>query len=260
METTNGVMNSSLFYEHVTEETVMYWIRVIVANRMASTGEEWTTIFALYNSGTYNNQWMVVDYKLFTPGQPLKPDTLWVAEQIPGYVVAADQTSVVLNSGYWASYNIPFYPFIYDISNYPAYFKKYGDSYSYSKCARAQIFRRDQGMVYDLEDLKTLMRYNEWQTDPLSLKDACRGISARCDLNPPWAENSLNGYTAFGAIDCKVSNFKLMHVFETEAVSGPTWDSQPPFAWTKEWKDVPHYGQPKVFAFDFEQMRPTQVQ
>jgi hypothetical protein len=30
---------------------------------------------------------MIVDYKLFTPGEALLPGTLWVAEQIPGYVI-----------------------------------------------------------------------------------------------------------------------------------------------------------------------------
>jgi hypothetical protein len=90
----------------------------------------------------YNNQWIIVDYKLFNPGQPLQPGTLWIAEQIPGYVIryfslfdvipyttnfesgnsvrtslfyyyeviltlhSADMTATLHSTGYWASYNI----------------------------------------------------------------------------------------------------------------------------------------------------------
>lgn len=57
-----------------------------------------------------------------------------------------------------------------------------------------EIFRRDAPQVQSLSDMKRIMRYNEWQTDPLALTDACRGISSRCDLNPPWSNNSLNSY------------------------------------------------------------------
>jgi len=72
---------------------VLEWMRNVVANRLSSTGKEWTDLFKRYNSGTYNNQWMIADYKLFKPGKPL-PDKnlLWVLEQIPGYIHADDQT------------------------------------------------------------------------------------------------------------------------------------------------------------------------
>jgi len=257
METTNEVFNASL-YDAVTTTTVPYWIRIMAANRMSSSGEEWVKWFSLYNSGTYNNQWIIVDNKLFTPGQPLQPNTLWIAEQIPGYIVSADKTDVLTSSGYWASYNIPYFPFIYNISGYPAYYKKYGNMWSYSMCARAKIFRRDEGKVSVLDDMKKIMRYNEYQVDPLSLQDACRGISARCDLNPPWAENTLNSYSAFGGIDSKITSADLSGKMIAEVVAGPTWDSQPVFAWTHQWDGVPHYGQPDVFNFEFVTMAPQQ--
>jgi hypothetical protein len=51
---------------------------------------------------------MIVDYKLFEPKEPLKPGTLWILEQIPGYKEAADVTNYLF-FGYWPSYNIPFF-------------------------------------------------------------------------------------------------------------------------------------------------------
>ena len=69
--------------------------RSTVANRLATDGRSWTNIFSVHNSGTYNNQWMVVDYNQFTPGdKELKPNLLWVLEQIPGYIQTKDLTQV----------------------------------------------------------------------------------------------------------------------------------------------------------------------
>jgi hypothetical protein len=256
METTNEILNKTL-WTNIQETTVMFWIRVIVANRMATTGEEWMNIFFKYNSGTYNNQWIVVDYKLFTPSKPLLPGTLWIGEQLPGYYVMADKTSSLTEYSYWASYNIPYFDFIYNISGYPEMFSKFGNSYSYENCARAQIFRRDQHLVTDLESMKQIMRYNEWQTDPLSLHDACRSISARCDLNSPWDNNTLNEYSPFGGVDSKITYNDIISTMASVIVSGPTWDSQPPFSWTNQWPQYFHYGHPEVFAFDWVTISPA---
>ena len=56
----------------------------MIANRLASNGRVWTKLFARYNSGTYNNQWMVLNYNFFEPGRPIKAGLLWVLEQLPG--------------------------------------------------------------------------------------------------------------------------------------------------------------------------------
>ena len=62
---------------------------------------------------------MVVDRNLFLAGagQALAPGTLYVIEQIPGTVVAADVTSK-LELGYWPSYNVPYFDEIYKKSGY----------------------------------------------------------------------------------------------------------------------------------------------
>ena len=48
-----------------------------------------------YNSGTYNNQYMVIDTNLFTVGEPLKDNTLTVVEQMPNNVAVGDQFGVL---------------------------------------------------------------------------------------------------------------------------------------------------------------------
>ena len=122
IETTNNIWNKAL-YDKVKPESLLTWQRVIVANRMSTGGKQWAEVFSKFNSGTYvttpffilalsfsfplhrcllelaraeysiptcnsyNCQWMVVDYKLFELGQPLKENLLWIVEQIPGTMV-----------------------------------------------------------------------------------------------------------------------------------------------------------------------------
>ena len=135
-----------------------------------------TCILAHIHSGTYNNQYMVLDMKKVELKKAIQDGALWVVEQIPGYTIpsvyywscdllpylsiqyslyhtccyrymkSGDQTDI-LRAGYWSSYNIPFYEDIYNMSGYFTAFEAHGTDFSYSLCPRAEIFRRDQGKV-----------------------------------------------------------------------------------------------------------------
>ena len=69
---------------------------------------------------------------------------------------------MLVTVGYWASYNVPFYPVIYNMSGYPdmANVFQIGSLLSHDLAPRAKIFRRDQGSVVDLKSMQAIMRYN----------------------------------------------------------------------------------------------------
>ena len=107
----------------------------------------WPNLFNLFNlchACSYNNQWMLLDYKLFTPGAPRPPGFFSVLEQLPGLVIASDMTATLVEQGYWASYNRPFYPEVYNLSNQTGLVHEHGDHFTYNKTARAVLLRQHQ--------------------------------------------------------------------------------------------------------------------
>ncbi|MCL4148177.1 UNVERIFIED_CONTAM: hypothetical protein GTU68_048902 [Idotea baltica] len=260
LETTTGNSNPALWKNVKPEGELLEWIRVIVANRLATSGEEWCRIFEAYNSGTYNNQWMIVNYKLFKPGKPInRPETLYILEQLPGHVKFADRTEVLLNQSYWPSYNIPSFPEMFVLSGSPALVAKYGDWFSYDRSPRALIFARNHTHVRDMDSMLALMRYNDYTHDPLSRCNctppysAENAISARNDLNPKSGSYPFTalGHRSHGGTDVKVTNTELFFRMRFRAISGPSSDQQPVFKWSEQdfANDTPHYGHPDVWDF-----------
>jgi len=190
---------------------------------------------------------MIIDQKLFTPKQPLMPDTLWVIEQIPGLVVGGDVTRE-LERGYWSSYNVPYWIEIYNKSGYPDVAKRGGAEVTYQLAPRAKIFRRDEGTVVDNDSFQKLMRFNEYKTDPYSDGDPLKSICSRGDLA---GENM-----AFGCVDTKWTSWSLFQKGISYALNGPTVNTGdlPPFSWN-QFPTAPNYGQPTVFNFSFVQMK-----
>lgn len=268
-ETTNDVLDDSIYEGHITPQSALTWQRVRVANMLAGNGPEWASHLARLNSATYNNQYMIIDLKLFTPGRDLVPGLLTIAEQMPGDVVYGDATQE-LERGHWPSYNVPYFPEVYNRTGYTALAAKLarrGGAYesaalaglSYQLAPRAKIFRRDQGAVKDLAGLKAILRYNKFKTDPYSSGSVWDAICARGDLNTTHPVPA-------GCTDAKVTSYRLALQMGSEVINGPPRAAEvagydqgdlPAFDWSNTpLKNVVHHGQPDSFRFTYEVMKP----
>lgn len=249
IQTTNNVFNSSLL-KFVTTQSLLAWHRVRLANMMAHSGEEWADVYTQYNSGTYNNQYMLLDLKKVELKRTLKDGALWIVEQIPGLVVSSDQTEI-LRAGYWPSYNVPFHEQIYNLSGYPDFVKKHGLLYSYQLSDRAEIFRRDQGKVVDMLSMKRILRYNDYPHDVYSDHNPFNSICARGDLLIP------SDRSPSGCYDTKVTDYSMARSLMADAISGPTYQGLPVFCWSNFTFPNKHVGLPDCYNFDFVTFKPT---
>ncbi|XP_030063018.1 phospholipase B-like 1 isoform X2 [Microcaecilia unicolor] len=247
LQTTNSIFNKTLF-EYMVPEALFTWQRVRIANMMADSGTTWALTFSRYNSGTYNSQYMILDWKKIKLEKSIDKGTLTIVEQVPTLVVYSDQTSI-LRKGYWPSYNIPFHEIIYNISGYPDMVEHVGNLLSYDLAPRASIFRRDQAKVVDMESLKYIMRYNNYRADPYAKNNSCNTICCRGDLVPVSP-------SPFGCYDSKVADITLASQFTAFAINGPTVeDGLPAFRWSR-FNETVHQGLPEVYNFSFVKMKP----
>ena len=108
VQTTNSMMNTTLYdVDNNTSPrtSVLAWQRVRVASLLAGNGPEWHANMGTMNSGTYENQYMVVDFNLYLPSSPLRDMTLTIGEQTPGLYEWTDQTTT-LARGYCTVFTV----------------------------------------------------------------------------------------------------------------------------------------------------------
>jgi hypothetical protein len=225
-ETTNPTFNSE-FGNLLSPKSLLTWMRSILANRIAKDAKTWTEIFIKNNSGTYNNQFMIVDLKKVNLEKKiLEKDAFWIIEQIPGFYKSQDMSDYLIQNLYWASYNAAYFEEIREKSKYDEMIKaqpELTDQIDHEKCVRAQIFKREQVKINSLNDLKKLMRCNDYKNDPLSKNDPDLAISSREDLDE-------NKHTCEGALDAKITSYtEILQNKKIHIISGPTTDIQPPF-------------------------------
>ncbi len=260
-ETTNECISRKRLRNFVVPGSVTTQVRSLVASLTSPNGEAWAAAFTRENSGTYNNQWMVVDYRRFREIQqedaPYNAtNVLWVVEQAPGLVLAQDMTPELVSSSYWASYNRPYFSQIAKVSGYLVAAEKHGEWYDHKTCPRAVLFAELQPLVEDISSMEQVMSSNRFNASvPVTCpKDQ---IAGRYDLDPGFGINSAEFFLcgppmAYGAIDLKLVDSAGAASNTVRMQSGPLWGkdekkSAPPFNW--EGSQMNHWGQPEQWAF-----------
>ena len=288
LETTTNVEDENALSQINPKGSVVSWIRTMVANRLAGNGKDWTDIYAQQNSGTYNCEWMILDYNKFSPGKKPEPGFFTMIEQVPGKVHKEDMTNTLLRRGddkclktgssehqdtckekhmYWPSINRPYWKDIRDAAGYPLdnSGSPQNEFFSFEDNPRGRVFQRDQKFVGSVLDMMALMQYND-PSDPLQRK-AGHAIAARFDV--PDAESGDTPRKPTGGIESKVTNSKMVHEMITVAQLGPSHESKlpkwrdpggkravpmKPFRWDSDpsFMKVPHFGIPMELNFPWQ--------
>jgi len=232
------------------------YMRIMLSNRLAKDAKDWVDWMTKSATGTYNSQWMVVDYNKFKKGEKLQDGTFWVLEQAPGVTVSKDMSQLLQKQGYWASENRGYFSGIRNVSGEAEAEEIHGNLFSESHNPRANIFRATEGKVNTIEDMRHEMERNEWPHEvdggPANTPD--HAIAARGDLDKERP-------TPNGGVDSKVTNACLVKLLSAQAIAGPTHDGQPPFRWTdshgkNKYPDYPKAGLPDVWDFNWVRFTP----
>ena len=267
-ETTNECISKSRLRKYVVPDSVTTNVRSIVASLMSSSGSEWFDWFSRENSGTYNNQWILVDFGRFDQWKRsgdihMPSDVLWIGEQAPGLIISKDMTEHLFETSYWASYNRPYFAEIANVSGYTAASKLKGEWFHHQKCPRARMFTALHSAVQDIETMKSIMTLNRWDTMNATYLHThnCpkNQIAGRYDVDAHLDENSedykkCGPVMAYGALDCKITDTAMMMRDEVLMMSGPAWNNTvPAFNWTElpGFAQAAHWGHPELWNFGF---------
>ena len=249
IETTNVFYDNNL-YDEITPNGLLSWERAMTSCRLSKNAKEWAEYFSMYSTGTYNNQYMILDKnKINLKNKTISNDAFYIVEQLPGFMKINNVTDV-FKFGYWSSYNTPFDKDIIakskiqeTIQDDPTRAKLI----DYDICYRAKQFRRDQSNVNSIDDMKKILRENNYKTDEFSELNPGYSISSR---------NDLNGKGCSGAYDAKVA--ALSELFENEIkihiIGGPSSEGDVDvfqFSTSEACKNTPHYGVADKPTFDW---------
>jgi hypothetical protein len=176
-------------------------------------GQSWTEQFARKNSGTYNNEYVVVDTKKWVAGQPVQRDLVWMIEQMPGFTKSRDVSEEFARKTYFEGISTPRFPEIWNLSDYPGEMMRFpekADFWSFDGQIREKLIVRDAPTIGTDERFKEFMQYNDYLHADLMIipgtvppqREPAQGMLAKYDLRPE--NGTICGMPQhFGGMDVK---------------------------------------------------------
>lgn len=246
------------------------FMRIMAANRLAQTAEDWVNLMDQSATGTYSSQWLVLDYKKFKPGQaPLPAGTFFVLEQAPGVSHSEDRSETLQEQGYWASYDRAYFDqtraLTGDDDTEATSPPDIAELFSKDHTPRAQIVKQTINDVSSLADMRAEMTRNHGTDEPVdkrALQIPAYAIDARDDLRDDQGDKNSRG-SPEGGVDAKVTSSCLFQQgLKAVAVSSPSHTSLPAFRWQDDagndiWPGYPHEGLPNEANFDWVSVDPS---
>jgi len=253
-----------------TSQRVPDFIRIMAANRLSSTSEDWVRSMVDSATGTYSSQWMVMDYKKFTPGQELPDGSFYVLEQAPGTSHYEDMSGNLRDKRYWASFDRAYFDDVRATTGDDAMQQREGrkpeaELFSKDHTPRAQIVKQTQAGITSLAAMRAEMTENKGTNEPVdqpALQVPSFAVSARSDLADNEGHKNSDG-SPDGGVDAKITSSCLFRSLTAQAISSPSHTTLPAFKWTgadgqQVWPEYPHEGLPDEANFDWVQVNPQE--
>jgi hypothetical protein len=258
IQTTLSVLNKFVYKEIIDlDKYIPEFMRLMITNHISNSAKEWVENYESYKNHMYITQWLVMDYNILDKINENRDKFLtdkisglvYIIEEVPGNIISKDITNLVLEQGYFGSFNLAYFKENQKILGLYGYHNIDFTSASYNP--RYYILQSLENKVKNLEDFSNLMTYNGYRkknpdfiNDP-SYDDPESGISSRGDLR-----GNFNGGVDFKIVDSDhVKNMSIV------AHGGPTYNKNPnlfPFDFktlSDKSENSYHKGIPEVWNF-----------
>ena len=94
IETTNIFYDDNL-YDYITPNGLLSWERAMTSCRLSKNSKEWAENFSKYSTGTYNNQYTILDKnKVNLINKTIDNDAFYIVEQLPGFFKINNVTNI----------------------------------------------------------------------------------------------------------------------------------------------------------------------
>ena len=208
------------------KDHVMLSVRLMAANRLATSGQSWFETMSHQNGGASANQWIT-----FEP----RSMAMLLVEQLPSVTVAMNYTEEFKKAGYVCYVGASNFQNVNEIVRPAKEVNAWRDS-----LARLQenvtTFQQFREMMRGCSQEECTAENENPGADPLL------GLTYRGDLE----DQPL----PYGVIDTKILAIDQDGAETFEAVSGPaTSRLRPPFRWSESFPNISHIGHPDIFEF-----------